>query len=260
MISWGDFSIAIIPVLSDNYVYAISSASLRETWLIDGGDAPPILEWARTTQAKVTNILATHHHHDHVDGIPALKKAFNAKVWSSQFDQARILSVDHGLQDEQIFSLLGLKAHALMIPGHTLGHMAIYLPEPGWLFTGDTWFGLGCGRLFEGTIEQLKAALDRLQLLPGATQIFCGHEYTLRNSDFALSVEPSNSLLKNRQMTCSRLQNIGQPTVPFTIAEELATNPFLRTGSAEIRQNLHLKDATDLDVFRELRHRRNNYS
>ncbi|MGE0762198.1 MAG: hydroxyacylglutathione hydrolase [Bdellovibrionales bacterium] len=253
----------VLPTLKDNYTYLLRTPS--ELWVIDPGESPAVLDWCQQNQISITHILCTHHHHDHVDGVPALKQKFQAQVFCSDYDLSRIAGADIGLRGQATLQVAGLKAQTIAIPGHTFGHMALYLPEPGWIFCGDTLFAMGCGRLLEGTAMQMWDSLQRLASLPSNTQFFWGHEYAVRNSLFALQVEPQNQdLAKRAQRVESQSAQLAlrqTTTLPGLLAEELKTNPFLRCDQPTMAADLGLPASTSpLEVFTLLRQRRNEFS
>lgn len=245
-------TVEIIPTLKDNYTYAVRARA--EALIVDPGEAGPVREWCRRNGVRITAIVCTHHHDDHVGGVNELKAEFGCPVWASAYDFNRIAGADRKLVPAERFSWQGLEARVIETPGHTLGHVALYFAEQRWLFCGDTLFTLGCGRLLEGTSEQMHASLSRLVTLPPEAAIFCGHEYTLRNAPFALHVDGGNQRLRERIRAAEELRAAGTPTVPSSLEEELATNPFLRWRDPAIRRQLGFgSEAADADVFRTLR-------
>lgn len=253
--------VAIIPTLKDNYTYAVMDESARGVLIIDPGEAAPVMEWCQTHNRPVDAIFCTHHHADHVDGVPELKDTFKAKVWSSTYDKSRIPGADQGVSENTGFQWQTLEADVLEIPGHTLGHVALYFSAHQALFCGDTLFSMGCGRLFEGSAEQLYDSLMKLARLPGETQIFCGHEYTVQNGPFALHVNSTNLEVVQRVRQARALSEKGQPTIPTTMALELKTNPFLRPFDRELRAFLVAAvNESDVEIFRRLRLSKDAYS
>lgn len=224
--------IEAIPALKDNYIWAVTRDSACA--LVDPGEATPILAWLDRTGTRPCAILITHHHGDHVAGVPALAERFGIPVYGPALEA--IPGVDHPVCDGDHVSLpaLGARFEVIAVPGHTRGHIAWY--GHGLLFCGDTLFGAGCGRLFEGTAAQMHASLTRLASLPSATRVCCDHEYTLANLDFALSLEPDNPALRDRAEQDRQRRRRGEPTLPSDIALERATNPFLRCDQPAIRQ------------------------
>ncbi|MDQ7089396.1 MAG: hydroxyacylglutathione hydrolase [Methylococcales bacterium] len=229
-----------IPVLNDNYIYLLHETSSDQTAVIDPAIAEPVLDTLNTLGLSLNYILNTHHHHDHIGGNVALKKATGCQIVGAEADKSRIPQLDIALKEGDCFQLGAEKARVIATDGHTLGHLVFYFEQANALFCGDTLFAMGCGRLFEGTAEQMWASLNKIAALPQQTQIYCAHEYTETNAVFALSIEPKNADLKFRMEQIKLQRQQGLATVPFSLAEELATNPFLRAENceafAEIRQ------------------------
>jgi len=248
-----------LPVLNDNYIYLIHETESGDTAVVDPALAEPVLSELTNNHWQLKYILNTHHHNDHVGGNIALKSATSCKIAGSATDHTRIPSIDLKLQENDTLTLGNYSIKVIECSGHTLGHIAFYIPEAHALFCGDTLFSMGCGRLFEGSAEQMWQSLQKFMQLPLNTQIYCAHEYSLANAQFALSVEPNNQdLIKaNQRITQLRANKIS--TIPTSLEAELATNPFLRPDSIDIRSTLSMIDATDLAVFTELRKRKNNF-
>lgn len=237
------FELIQIPVLNDNYVYVLHDAASEETVVVDPALAAPVLEMLEARDWRLTYIFCTHHHNDHVGGVRELKAATGAKVVGALDDRDRIPELDMAVVDGDTVNVGGLRAQVLDTPGHTRGHVCYWFHGQGILFCGDTLFSLGCGRLFEGSAQEMWDSLTRLAALPEETQVYCAHEYTQSNGRFALTVEPENQDLQDRVRQVEGLRAKGHSTIPSTIGQERATNPFLRAGSAgrfaEIRR---LKD------------------
>ncbi len=248
-----------IPVLTDNYIYLIHDTESTETAVIDPAIAPPVLRQLQSNHWTLDYIFNTHHHSDHIGGNVDLKQQTACKIAGAMADQYRIPDIDIPLQEGDTLHIGRYNINIIECYGHTTGHIAFYIPEAEALFCGDTLFSLGCGRLFEGTAQQMQQSLAKFTTLPLTTKIYCAHEYTASNAKFALSVEPNNPALLQRIEQVSQLRAKHQSTIPSTLAQELASNPFLRTDSPEIRQSLNLKNATDLEVFMELRKRKNHF-
>jgi len=227
-----DFAVEPIPAFDDNYLWLLVRGT--DAAVVDPGDAAPVLHRLQQRNLRLRAILVTHHHGDHVGGVAALAQATGARVYGPRHESipAREVALGGG---ERI-DVLGAAFEVLAVPGHTLGHIAYHAPSLRMLFCGDTLFAAGCGRLFEGTAEQMAASLARLAGLPADTRVYCAHEYTLSNLRFARAVEPDNEALLQRQQACIALRERGEPTVPSTIAEELATNPFLRCDAPAVRR------------------------
>ncbi|BBG93656.1 glyoxalase 2-4, partial [Prunus dulcis] len=237
-----------VPCLRDNYAYLLHDVDT-------GTVAVPIIDALSKKNRNLTYILNTHHHHDHTGGNAELKARYGAKVIGSGIDKDRIPGIDIVLNDGDKWMFAGHEVHVMETPGHTRGHISFYFPGSGAIFTGDTLFSLSCGKLFEGTPEQMQSSLSKIMSLPDDTDIYCGHEYTLSNSKFALSIEPENEALQSYAAHITHLRNKGMPTVPTTLKLEKACNPFLRTSSIEIRQSLNIpataNDAEALGVIRQ---------
>jgi hydroxyacylglutathione hydrolase len=218
-----------LPVLRDNYVYLLHDPDTATAAVVDPAMAEPVLEKLAELQAELVAILNTHHHHDHVGGNPQLLARYpQAAVYASGVDRGRIPGQTVELKAGETVQFGGRLATVLFVPGHTRGHIAYYFPESGDLFCGDTLFAGGCGRLFEGTPQQMLGSLDQLRQLPEPTRVWCAHEYTLNNLKFALTVDGDNPDLQARYRAVETLRQAGSPTVPSTIGEERLTNPFLR--------------------------------
>jgi hydroxyacylglutathione hydrolase len=246
----------IIPCLQDNYAYLLFEPDSGWCAVVDPSEAAPVAEAVNALGLKLTHILNTHHHPDHIGGNLALKTMFGAKVVGAAKDRARIPGLDMPLNDGDVFDLHGHRAAIMEIPGHTIGHIAYWFENEHLLFTGDTLFAMGCGGLFEGTPEMMWESLTKLAALPDDTRIYCGHEYTQNNGRFALSIEPHNAALQARMEEVLHLRAKGEPTIPTTIALERATNPFLRAQAAEIRSKLGMGGAGNAAIFAELRRRK----
>jgi hydroxyacylglutathione hydrolase len=225
-------SITPLPAFSDNYLWLLDRAG--HAVVVDPGDPAPVLRALAERQLNLDAILVTHHHGDHVGGLSALRQT-GATVYGPRAEA--IDGVDVALDGGDRVEVLGVTFGVLDVPGHTAGHIAYFAEalDPPVLFCGDTLFACGCGRLFEGTPAQMLASLDRLSALPPATRVYCAHEYTLANIRFALAVEPSNADLQQRARDAAVLRERGKPTVPSTIALELATNPFMRSDAPDVR-------------------------
>jgi hydroxyacylglutathione hydrolase len=232
-----------IPVLSDNYVWLVHEPVSGETMVIDPAVAEPVLAEADARGWKITQIWNTHWHPDHTGGNAAIREATGCMITGPEAEAERIPTLDRRVQEGDSVALGSVTARVLDVPAHTAGHIAYHFAEDGAAFVGDTLFAMGCGRLFEGTAEQMFANMRKLEALGDETRIYCAHEYTLSNGRFALTVEPDNAALVSRMDEISAMRERGEPTVPTTIALERATNPFMRASSvAELAERRAAKD------------------
>jgi hydroxyacylglutathione hydrolase len=245
----------VVPIkaFKDNYIWTLRNAT--HAAVVDPGEARPVLDYLASEKLELAAILATHHHADHVGGIAEILQRHRVPVYGPRGEPIATLTqpVDGG--DKVGVPELGVKFDVLDIPGHTRAHIAYY--GAGSLFCGDTLFACGCGRLFEGTAEQMYSSLGKLAALPDDTKVYCGHEYTLANIGFAKSVEPGNAALKKREERDRRLSDAGRPTLPSTIGEEKATNPFLRAGEPAVVESVNkylgLRVSDPVRVFAAIR-------
>ncbi|WP_346912092.1 hydroxyacylglutathione hydrolase [uncultured Roseibium sp.] len=245
--------------LSDNYGVLIHDPDSGTTIAIDVPDAAPYLAVLEETGWKLTDILITHHHWDHVQGLSELKEKTMATVTGPERSREVISGLDKTVEDDDDILAGPFEIKAIATPGHTLDQISWYIPSLKLAHTGDTLFSLGCGRVFEGDMEMMWASLARLiRKLPADTTIYCGHEYTAANAKFALTIDPDNEALKKRAAVVASLRSAGKPTLPTTMGQELATNPFLRAADPGVRKTLGLEEASDADVFAEIRTRKDN--
>ena len=245
--------------LSDNFGVLVHDPETGATASIDAPEAKAVEAALRETGWALTDILVTHHHHDHTGGIADLKAAHGATVTGPADEADKIKGLDKTVSDGEIFKFGSLDVHAISTPGHTLGQVSFWIPDAAVAFTGDTLFALGCGRVFEGTPAQMWASLDRLRKLPAETTIYCGHEYTLANAKFAVTVDPENAQLKDRLAEIERLRAANQPTLPTTMELELATNPFLRADATSVAAAVGMPGGDPADVFTEVRRRKDTF-
>jgi len=243
----------------DNYGVLVHDAESGQTATIDAPEASAIERELDAKGWKLTHILTTHHHADHVEGNLPLKRKWNVKIIGPKAEAAQIPGMDHGVAGGESYQFAGREVKVIATPGHTKGHIVLHLPEEGLLFAGDTLFALGCGRVIEGTLEEMWASLDKLRKLPTSTVFHCGHEYTEANARFALTIEPGNQALVARAEKIKAQRAKGQMTLPGTIGEELATNVFLRPESKEIRSVLGMPMAGKADIFAEIRKRKDAF-
>jgi hydroxyacylglutathione hydrolase len=251
--------ILTIPALKDNYCYLVVDRTTREAVVIDPSEPAPVQAALQREGLRLTQILNTHHHHDHVGGNNELAKVYGVSAWCSEYDLNRVPQASRGLRDDEVFDLLGETWKVLAIPGHTLGQIAFYLEDLKAVFVGDTLFAMGCGRLFEGTPAQMLKSLHRLLDLPPETRVYFGHEYTARNAQFAEQVEPGNAAhLKRVRVVEQEVSQKGFSQAP-TLEDERKINPFLRAALPAIQRQLGLKDVSELEAFTRLREMRNNF-
>lgn len=247
-----------VPAFDDNYIWMLVDAD-RSTVIVDPGQAAPALAAIARQQLQPVAILLTHHHHDHVGGVAALRERWPQLPVIGP-DDARIDGPATQVGDRDQVTAGGHRFDVIAVPGHTRSHIAFFLgggDQAPLLFSGDTLFSLGCGRLFEGSPAQMHQSLSRLAALPGDTRVCCGHEYTVANADFARVVEPDNAALQRRSQEATRMRQAGQPTVPSTLDDERACNPFLRVDQPGVRASLHQRlgraPADSVEAFAELR-------
>ncbi len=219
-----------VPVLSDNYVYLVHDAASGETAVVDPAVAEPVLEAAAARGWRITQILNTHWHPDHVGANAAIKAATGCTITGPAGEESKIPGIDRAVREGDTVAIGAETGRVIDVPGHTAGHNAYHFASSGLLFCGDTLFAMGCGRLFEGTPEQMVGSLGKLMALPDDTLVYCAHEYTASNGRFALTVEPDNAALQARMAEVVAAREVGRPTVPSTIGLERATNPFTRAA------------------------------
>lgn len=252
-------TVEMIPVLSDNYVYLIHEPDAGVTGVVDPAEAAPVQERLAAKGWSLDWILSTHHHADHTGGNLELKAATGCKIAGPGKDAARIPGIDVKLTEGDRFKLGEAEAEIFETPGHTSGHISFWFAGSKALFCADTLFSLGCGRLFEGTPEDMWTSLSKFSALPDDAVVYCAHEYTQSNARFALSVDPENDALKARAIEVDRQRAAGAPTVPTKLGQERATNPFLRPDDPAIRRELGMEQASDVEVFAEIRRRKDNF-
>ncbi len=264
-ISNTDVHITALPAFSDNYIWVLASKKMNGMYVVDPGAAKPVLNWLNNTYLPLKGILITHHHPDHVGGVRELLDHCNVPVFGPRDCPARC--VTHPLDEGDTIKCLGLQFSVLSVPGHTLDHIAYfsgtYNDESPILFSGDTLFAGGCGRLFEGTAEQMYFSLEKLSSLPDQTRIFCGHEYTISNLLFAEAVEPDNQNIQSRIKNDKELVRKGIPTLPSTIGIEKRTNPFLRAEepsvASAVLSNMNRNSSEPVNIFAALRQWKDNF-
>ena len=248
-----------IPTRSDNYVYLLRESSSGKAAVVDPSDAAPVLETLDMFGWTLSHILTTHHHNDHVGGVEEIKKATGCTVVGPRADRDRIPMIDVEVGDGDTFRLHEAEAKVWDVPGHTRGHIAYWFAESRALFCGDTLFALGCGRVFEGTFDQMYASISKFKAVPDETWVYCAHEYTMSNAKFALHVDPKNEALQAYAKQIERRREAGVSTVPSLMAVERRTNPFLRADDPALARALGMEGRAPAEVFAEVRSRKDNF-
>ena len=248
-----------VPCLKDNYAFLIHDDASGQTAVVDVPDAAPVQQALAARGWVLSDILVTHHHADHIDGVAALKAATGAMVVGNAADAHRLPPLDLALDPGMTFTLGAEVVHVVDVPGHTVGHVAFHIPSARLAFTADSLMALGCGRLFEGTPAQMWASLSRLAALDPATLICSGHEYTASNGRFALTIEPGNPALQARVAAIAAARAAGRATVPSLLSLELATNPFLRAHLPAVKAAIGMPLADDVESFAEIRARKDRF-
>lgn len=251
--------ILTIPCLSDNYAFLAHDSASGETALVDAPEAKPILDTLGAKGWALSHVLLTHHHWDHVDGLGDILSSYPAQVIGAKADAHRLPDLDLAVEEGDSFEIGGQECHVIDVSGHTVGHIAFHIPESAAVFTADSLMALGCGRLFEGTPEQMWTSLSKLAALPAHTTVFSGHEYTQSNATFALTIDPENPDLISRVSEIAQARAQDNPTVPSALSVELATNPFLRAADAQIQRGLGMEGADPALVFAEIRSRKDKF-
>ena len=251
--------IVTIPCLADNYAFLVHDPVDNVTALIDAPEEAPILAALAERGWGLDLVLLTHHHYDHVDGLAGILDEHPAQVIGAQADAHRLPSLHRQVNEGDEIKIGAATAKVIDVSGHTQGHVAFYVETAGAVFTADSLMALGCGRLFEGSAEQMWTSLQKLMALPGDTIVCSGHEYTLSNGKFALSIEPGNPALIARIERVKQARELGRPTVPSLLSDELATNPFLRGHVAEVQAAVGLEGADAGTVFAKVRQAKDNF-
>ncbi len=244
--------------LSDNYCWLIHDPVTTQTAVIDTPDADEISRQLELRNWRLTHILTTHPHWDHVDGHLQLKQRYDCRVFGAQQDREQIPGIDHDLRHGDEIAIGEVSVTTLETPGHTAGHLSYWIPALSSVFVGDTLFSLGCGRLFDGTAEQLWHSIQQLRELPPETALYCAHEYSLSNARFARQLDPNNQALISRADQIAELRDAGLPTIPGSIDQERRTNPFMRADDPEIKERLQMSDRPAAEVFARLRTLKDN--
>ena len=249
--------IRTFPCLNDNFGYLIHDSASGATASIDAPEAGPIIKALEREGWKLTDILITHHHGDHVGGVAELKQKYGCRIVAPHDKSTKIANVDVRVGNADVVKVGNLLARVLETPGHTLDHISYVFDGDKALFAADTLFSIGCGRVFEGSYEQMWDSLLKLRALPDDFKLYCGHEYTASNVKFALTVEPDNAALQARAAEVTKLRADNKPTIPSLLGEEKKANVFLRADASDVAAKLHMKGASAVEVFRELRERKN---
>tara|TARA_B100000579_G_C22793164_1_gene835650 strand:+ start:105 stop:869 length:765 start_codon:yes stop_codon:yes gene_type:complete len=251
--------IEIVPVLSDNYVYIIHNEKNSKTAVIDPGDPKPIIKRLKEKHWNLDEIINTHHHYDHIAGNNELIDLWGSKLIAPLYDKEKINKVEQYVSDGDMINIVGINTQVISTPGHTLGHVCYYLKNEEILFSGDTLFRLGCGRVFEGTMEQMKNSLKKLKDLPDNTNVFCGHEYTLSNAKFCIYLQPNNVHIKKKYDQIFKLRKNGDFTIPFKLGEEKKLNPFLQCDNKDFKKSLGLENKNQTETFQYLRNKKDTF-
>ncbi len=252
-------SVELIPALRDNYIYLVRDQETNTTAVVDPAESGPVVEALSRRGWTLDLILNTHHHGDHIAGNGDLKAKYGARLIGPKAESARIEGMDEMVAEGDSVKIGASVGQVFETPGHTRGHISFYFPESAVLFSGDSLFVLGCGRLFEGTPEDMWGGLSKFLSLPDDTRVYCGHEYTVSNARFAVTVDPLNRTLESRARAVEDMRARLEPTIPTTIGQERATNPFLRPNDPGIRHALDMVDADPVAVFAEIRARKDAF-
>lgn len=247
-----------IPCLRDNYAFLIGNPDTGEAAIVDVPEAGPINAAIAAAGWRLTTVLLTHHHDDHIMGLPQLEAA-GLHVIGATADAHRLPPLNTTVADGDTFSVLGHEVHVFDVSGHTVGHIAFYIPDAGFAFTGDSLMATGCGRLFEGTPAQMWTSLKKLRALPPETTICSGHEYTLSNTRFAMSLEPDEPRVNSLLTAVQNARDQGKATVPSSLQHEKQNNPFLRADDPALMAAVGMADAEPVDVFAEIRRRKDSF-
>ena len=245
----------IIPIacLADNYAYIIKDSNSKNIGVVDPSEAKPIISFLQKKNLKLSYILNTHHHFDHIGGNIELKKMYNAKIVGFLGDKHRIPGIDITLKNNELWNFGSSIVKILHIPGHTLGHICFFFKKEKIAFTGDTLFSLGCGRIFEGNHKQMLVSLNKIKNLPKETKIYCGHEYTYKNAEFCMKYDNKNPDLIKQFTKIKELRSNNLPTIPSRLSDELKSNIFLRCDQNDLKVKLNMKNMEDFEVFKKVR-------
>ena len=251
--------IITIPALSDNYIWLIHNSENNLTAAIDPAEAEPVEKILNEKGWELNQIINTHHHFDHTNGNYKLKEKWHSQLIAPRMEKSKIPSIDLEVEDNDEIQIVGLKSKVYHTPGHTLGHVIYYIDCNKILFAGDTMFSLGCGRVFEGTMQDMYKSLEKIKAFDPQTKIYCGHEYTESNLAFSIHIDPENKNLKNLSQQIMELRKLNKPTLPTNLSIELLCNPFLRTSNDAIASKLDCDSQNPLEVFTKLRKLKDNF-
>jgi hydroxyacylglutathione hydrolase len=248
-----------IPVLNDNYIWLVIDSESQRVIAVDPTLPEAVIDFLEKRSITLTDILITHHHHDHIGGVKGLLSRYPAKVYGSKKDKRRLPQLDFELTEGDKVTIGSLNFNVSEIDGHTVGHILYHEATQRWAFVGDTLFSLGCGRMFEGSAEEFTLSLNKIKKLAPETLIFCAHEYTLANARFAVSVDPTNKTLESRISKIKKMREQNVPTIPFLLKDDLETNPFLRLKSRAIKDYIQIDTENEEEVFGKLRSAKDNF-
>jgi len=251
--------IFVINALSDNYIYLLRNERKNITSVIDPGESEPVLEFLNNKNWHLDEIINTHHHHDHIGGNKKLLDVYKSKLIAPSYENNRISNINIPVSDNETHNIGGVLAKVIHTPGHTLGHVCFYMPEEKYLFSGDTLFYLGCGRVFEGTMDQMWLSLLKLRSLPEDTTVYCGHEYTISNMKFAKYIDNDNALLNEVSLEIKNKRENALPTIPFNLGVEKKINPFLRADDDNFIQSVGLSSKNASESFGKIRLKKDNF-
>ena len=251
--------IFIINALSDNYIYLLRNEHKNVTSVIDPGEADPVIKFLKNKSWHLDEVINTHHHYDHIGGNKKLLHIYKSKLIAPSYENDRISNIDILISDNETVNIAGISTKVFHTPGHTLGHVCFYMPEEKCLFSGDTLFYLGCGRVFEGTMDQMWLSLLKLRSLPEDTSVYCGHEYTLSNMKFANYIDSNNALLNKVSLEIKNKREKGLPTVPFNLGMEKKINPFLRADDDKFIKSVGLSSHNAAGSFGEIRLKKDSF-
>ena len=251
--------INIINAFSDNYIYLIRNEAKNITSVVDPGESAPVIKFLESRDWDLDEIVNTHHHHDHIGGNAELLKIYKSKLIAPIYDKNRISDIDILVSDNDLINIAGTKTRVIHTPGHTLGHVCFYMADEKCLFSGDTLFYLGCGRVFDGTMDQMWSSLLKLRSLPNDTLVYCGHEYTSSNAKFAKHIDSNNQFLEEAIIEINNKRESGLPSIPFELGKEKFINPFLRADEQNFIDDINLKTSNPNESFSIMRLKKDNF-